>query len=428
VSLEEVSKLVEFTKKHNTWRKNCINLIASENVTSPLVDLVYLSDFMHRYAEGMPFKRFYQGTRYVDEVETYAASIMGELFNVKYVDLRPISGTTANGAVFYALAPEGGESCIVKLSGGGHVSHSQYGIMGALKITPHELPFDVETMNIDVDGAVKMIKEVKPKFVVLGASLYLFPHPDKEIKEACEEVGAVLVHDVAHVLGLIAGKVFPNPLERGADILTSSTHKTFPGPQGGVIMTNNEKLYKKIKKVVFPVFVSNHHLHRLAATGIAALEMKYFGEEYAKQVVRNAKRLAEKLYEYGFKVLGEKVGFTQTHQVAVDVTEFGGGAPVAETLEKANIILNKNMLPYDTPDKIKNPSGIRIGVQEMTRVGMKESEMDVIAEFFKKILIDKKNPVEVKKEVIEFRKQYQEIHYTFDLTKLGLTPHIYLYE
>ncbi len=411
---KEALEILNIVATHNRWRRfECINLIASENAMSPLAEAAYLTDMMHRYAEGKPRKRYYQGTRYVDDVELLAMKYMGELLNAKFVDLRPISGTIANATVFRVLGNPGDKAVIPPVQAGAHVSHTKFGTLGALGIEQVEMPFDIENMNIDVDKAVKIIESVKPKFVVLGASLYLFPHPVKEIADAAHSVGAKLVYDGAHVLGLIVGKKWRNPLEHGADVLTSSTHKTFPGPQGGVIATNDEALYKAISKTVFPCFVSNHHLHRLPATAITALEMKYFGEAYAEQIVRNAKRLAEALHAAGFKVLGEKLGFTKSHQVVLDVRNLGGGAKCAELLEKANIIVNKNLLPYDPPTAIKDPSGLRLGVQEMTRFGMKEGEMEVIAEFFKKVLIEKRDPEEVKKEVIEFRKQFTEVHYAF---------------
>ncbi|RLG77568.1 MAG: serine hydroxymethyltransferase [Thermoprotei archaeon] len=411
----ELIDVLRYVAEHNRWRKlECINLIASENAMSPLAEAAYLTDMMHRYAEGKPRKRYYQGTKYVDEIEILVSKLMGELLEVQFVEPRPISGTIANATAFRVLAAPGEKAVIAPVQAGAHVSHTKFGTLGALGIEHIELPYDQENMNVDVDKAIKVIEEVRPRFVVLGGSVYLFPHPVKELAEAAHSVDAKLVYDAAHVLGLIVGKRWRNPLKHGADIITSSTHKTFPGPQGGLIATNSEDLYKKVSKAVFPLFVSNHHLHRLPATAVTAIEMKYFGEAYADQIIRNAKRLAEKLHEYGFKVLGEHLGFTQSHQVVVDIKNFGGGAKVAKLLEEANIIVNKNLLPYDPPDAIKDPSGIRIGVQEMTRYGMKESEMDVIAEFFKKVLVDGKKPEEVRKEVIEFRKNYTEVKYTFD--------------
>jgi glycine hydroxymethyltransferase len=412
----ELKEILDLVKRHNMWRRNeCINLIASENVTSPLLDVVYLSDAMHRYAEGLPFKRFYQGTRYVDELEVRVSKIFAELFDAKYSDVRPISGTIANATIFACLARSGDEAAVLPLPGGAHVSHSKYGILGRLGIKPVELPIIPEDMMVDVDAAVKLIRERSPRMIVLGASVVIFPHPVKEISEAAREVGARLVYDAAHVLGLIAGRAYPNPLEDGADAITTSTHKTFPGPQGGAIITNSDEIYEKASKIVFPVFVSNHHLHRLAALGVASLEMRAFGRGYADQILKNSRRLAEELHARGFKVLGEKWGFTRTHQVLLDVRGDGGGARCARALEEANIIVNKNILPWDGPSDIENPSGIRIGVQEVTRIGMKEDDMSEVAELIYRVVKKREEPSEVRRQVIEFRRSFTKIHYTFDV-------------
>lgn len=415
----ELAEVLRYTMTHNRWRRyETINLIASENAMSPLAEAAYLSDMMHRYAEGKPFKRYYQGTRYVDEIEVRAANLMGELLGGAHVDPRPISGTIANAAVFRTLVPCGGKAVIAPVQAGAHVSHTKFGTLGALCIEHIEMPYDAQNMNVDVDKAVKLIESVKPSLVVLGGSVYLFPHPVKELAEVAHSVGARLHYDAAHVLGLIVGKRWRNPLDHGADIVTSSTHKTFPGPQGGIIASRDEELMKKVAVAVFPYFVSNHHLHRLPALAVTAIEMKYFGEAYADQVVRNARALAEALAAEGFKVLGEHLGYTRSHQVVLDVRPQGGGAKAAVLLEQANIIVNKNLLPYDPPDAIKDPSGLRLGVQEMTRFGMKESDMSVIAEFMKQVLIEKRDPREVARKVTEYRKDFVEVKYTFDVNPI----------
>ncbi|MEM3329786.1 MAG: serine hydroxymethyltransferase [Saccharolobus sp.] len=411
----ELEKVLEITRQQNIWRRTqTLNLIASENVMSPIAESVYMSDFMSRYAEGKPYKRYYQGTKYVDEIETLAMQLMNEITGTKECDLRPISGTIANAAVFRVLAEPNDKALIAPVQAGAHVSHTKFGTLGALGIQHIELPFDMDNINVDVDKSIKMIEEIKPKFLVLGGSLYLFPHPVKELEAHVHAVGAKLVYDAAHVYGLIVGKVWNNPLYEGADIMTASTHKTFPGPQGGVIFSNEQEVFKQVSKTIFPWFVSNHHLHRLPATAITAIEMKYFGESYANQIVRNSKALAEALVERGFKVIGEHLGFTKSHQIAVDVRQFGGGSKVAKLLEDANIIVNKNLLPYDKPEDVTDPSGLRIGVQEMTRYGMKEGEMEEIAELFKKLIIDKKSVNEIKKEVIELRSRFLDVKYTFE--------------
>ncbi len=414
---EDLLKVIELTNTHNVWRlRETVNLIASENVMSPVAMAVYLSDPMHRYAEGKPFKRHYQGTRFIDELEVMADQLMGRLFDTDMVDLRPISGTVANAAVFRVLAQPGDQAVIAPVQAGAHVSHTKFGTLGALGIEQVELPYDEERMNVDIDRAVKVIEEVKPKFAVLGGSVYLFPHPVKEISEAAHSVGGKLVYDAAHVLGLIAGGVWENPLKHGADLMTASTHKTFPGPQGGVIVASDREVFKEVGKTIFPWFVSNHHLHRLPATAVTALEMIEFGRQYAEQIVKNARRLAEALAERGFKVLAESLGYTMSHQVLVDVSPQGGGAKAAALLEQANIIVNRNLLPHDPPEALKNPSGLRIGVQEMTRFGMKEDEMETIADLMERVVIKGDDPAKVREEVKAFRAKFLRVHYGFSLS------------
>ena len=413
---EDLESILDLIERHNTWRiKECINLIASENVTSPLANAAYLSDAMHRYAEGLPFKRFYQGTRYIDELEYKVSRLFASLFKSKYADVRAISGTVANATAFTAIEKKGGTAIVLPLSGGAHVSHSKYGVLGRLGFKPVQMPIIQDELIPDVDETVSLIRRSSPKLIVLGASVIIFPHPVKEIVEASEEVGAKVVFDAAHILGLIAGEVYPNPLEEGAHIMTTSTHKTFPGPQGGAILTNSDELYEKISRIVFPVFVSNHHLHRLAPLGVTTLEMMKFGKDYATQIVRNAKRLAESLSEKGFKVLGEEKGFTQTHQVLLDVRSDGGGDKCAKKLEKANIIVNKNILPWDSPSDVHSPSGIRIGVQEVTRLGMREDEMEIIADLIYQAIKLNRDTEELRRKVTEFKKNFVKVHYTFDI-------------
>jgi len=232
-----LSQIVDIVRQHDEWRHRTINLIASENVMSPLAESLYLNDMAHRYAEGKPKKRYYQGTKYIDEIEILTAELMKELFEVEYAEVRPVSGTTANGTVFYVLGGCGKKALIPPVQAGSHVSHTKFGILGALGIKQIEMPYDKENLNIDIDKSTKMIRELEPTFVVLGGSMYPFPHPVKEIAEAAHEVGAKVVYDAAHVLGLIAGGGLEHPIKEGADVITASTHKTFPGPQGGVILT-----------------------------------------------------------------------------------------------------------------------------------------------------------------------------------------------
>ena len=408
-----MKKILSLLRKHNQWRRECINLIASENVMSPLCERVYPSDLMHRYAEGLPFRRYYQGTKYIDIIEDLANKAFKEHFGANFVDLRPISGTLANLAVFSALAKNKDKILTLGINSGSHVSHEEPGVPGILGLEVFHIEFNKKELNIDIEKTKKKILKIRPRFIVLGGSVILFPQPVKELKQICQRVGARIVYDAAHVFGLVASGFFQDPLKEGADIITSSTHKTFPGPQGGIILGRIEKeLQKKIQIKVFPGVLSNHHLHRLPPLYITLMEIKRYGKDYARQIIKNAQTLAKQLYDFGFNVIGREKGFTQSHQVLVDVKKNGGGDFVAKSLERANIILNKNVLLGGRVD-VKNPTGIRIGVQEMTRFGMEEREMRQIANFIKEVILDKKSPERVKRRVIDFRRSFQEIKYGF---------------
>jgi glycine hydroxymethyltransferase len=404
-----IKRFQNMMKYHTDWMKNSINLIASENITSSQVKEAVVSDLSHRYAEGLCGERLYEGCKYIDSVERLTIDLSKKLYNAEYANVQPTSGVVANLASFFAFSKPGDSIIALEVPMGGHISHANVSAVGirGLKLSHH--PFDPSIMNIDADKMRKKILEEKPKIVLLGGSLFLFPHPVKEAKEAADEVGAKVMYDGAHVLGLIAGGIFQDPLHEGADLLMGSTHKTFPGTQGGIILSNAENA-EKIDNAVFPGVVSNHHLHHVAGLGIATAEMLEFGEAYGKQIVRNSKALAQSLHELGFNVLAEDLGFTESHQVVMDVSNIERASILAKTFESNNIILNKNLLPSDDVHRSDDPSGIRLGTQEITRRGMKESQMEEVAEYIKKVALDGKN---VKEEVIDFMNQYTKVHYAF---------------
>ncbi|MCK4652539.1 MAG: serine hydroxymethyltransferase [Methanosarcinales archaeon] len=412
---QDIDLIMRATEAHHTWYRDCLPMIASNNLTSKRVRLLAATDLAHRYAEGVVGHRFYQGCRYIDEIEAKTITLAKELFRAEHVNVQPTSGVNANIAAFFALADPGDTIISLDVPQGGHISHVQYSAAGVRGLRVVQHPFDPDIMNIDADCMVAMIRETKPRIVLLGGSLFLFPHPVREACEAAHEVGATVVYDGAHVLGLIAGNCFQDPLREGADVMTGSTHKTFPGPQGAVIFCK-EGLSKKIDEAVFPGTVSNHHLHHLAGLGVALAEMIEFGKDYASDVIANAKTLAQSLYERGFDVLCEPLGFTESHQVAIDVTHAGGSIRAATKLEEANIIVNKNLLPGDHVSVTVEPSGIRIGAQELTRIGMGASEMNAIADFMKRIVLDDESPESVRDDVIELKSGYQMVCYCFDDT------------
>ncbi len=434
-----VQKLAEASQNHERYRdQECINMIASEGLKSPAVREMqaFTSDLEGRYAEGdndllgHVKKRYYQGQKYMSPIEDTAADLMKSLFRAEWTDVRIVSGTHANLATFkgLSLASKSRKRVVTPLSCGAHISHDYTGLAGnVLGLEDINHVYDIDEMNIDPDRSADVIRAAKPGIVTFGGSLFLFPHPIKELKAVCDEVGAYVVYDASHVLGLVAGGVFQDPLREGADFISSSTHKTFPGPQGGVILSNApstprmEKAIKKVQLAVFPLSASSTHLGRLPALGIAALEMKLFGNELAKQIVKNAQTAGQYLYENGIKVLCEHKGFTRSHQIAVDIRAFGGGNKIAQDLEDANIIMNKNLLPYDDQATKGDPSGLRVGFQDITRRGFKEGDVKALCDLMLDVIKAKRKPTEVRKDVIALRKEFPTIKYGFQNVEEALT-------
>ena len=401
--------------RHDAWRSRTVNLIASENVLSLAARSVLVSDLLHRYAEGHPGGRYYEGTKYVDEVETLASEACRRLFRCGWADVRPISGTVANEAVFSRLVPRGATVVAHRVAMGGHISHDRMGSLG--KRTERILPWPTtpDGYAIDVPAAKDLIARERPALAVFGRSLFLFPEPVSALKEVAVEAGTRLVYDGAHVLGLLAGGQFQDPLAEGADVLTGSTHKTFFGPQRGLVLANgggttDETVRSAVDKGVFPGSTSNHHLFSLPALLVAALEVETFGTDYAESVVANARAFAVALHRNGFQVQCPERGFTRSHQVAVDVGDLGGGRAVASRLAGEDVICNMNLLPGEPGKNATNPRGIRLGVQEMTRYGMGPAEMEEIAGLVSAAVRGGKG---IRAEVHRLRERFPTVAYGF---------------
>ena len=407
-----VAWIEETVNQQNEWRLKTLNLIASENVMSERARRVLGSDFAHRYAEGHPGERYYQGTDKIDEIESWVKQQLKTLFGCQHMEVRPISGTVANDAVFSRYIQPGDVVMVNSTPGGGHISHHKSGSVGKYTKNIVDFPLTHDGYHIDCDKTYELVKKLHPKVLIFGKSLFLFPDPVRELVDICRDNGTTIIYDAAHVLGLIAGKQFQDPLGEGANIVTASTHKTFFGSQRGVIMSNmDRKEWWKIDKGAFPGSSSNHHLDTLVSLAITTCEMMVFAEDYTKQTIKNAKTLARSLSDLDFNVQAKEFDFTESHQVAVDVSELGGGNEVARILKENDIILNMNLLPFEPLEKVTNPAGVRIGVQEMTRFGMKEKEMERIAELFKKCI---KDGLSVNNEVQALRKEFQKVQYSFD--------------
>ena len=390
--IDEILNLVE---KHEQWRgRECLNLIPSENVTSPAVRGLLASDLGHRYTAR---ERFYMGTRFIDEIEEYGEKLAREVFEAETADLRPLSGHIADLIFLASFTKPGDTLMCISPEDGGYPGLWIDGLSGLLGLKVFPMPFSKEDMRVEVEKARDAIIRVKPKALIFGASLILFHHPVRELADVARENGAVVGFDGSHVLGLIAGKRFQAPLKEGANALFGSTHKSLFGPQGGIILADKEH-GEVVKAKIYLRFVDNAHWNRIAALTLALAEMKSFGGEYAKQVIRNAKALAKALYEHGFPVKCPKLGFTESHQVIIDFGRQELCRKVAEKLQEANIIVD---------------CVVRVGTCEVTRRGMKEGEMEKIAELMRSVVLDGENPEAVKRDVLKLCSEFQTIGYCF---------------
>ncbi|MBU1119784.1 serine hydroxymethyltransferase [Patescibacteria group bacterium] len=397
----KIQKLIDLEKKRQF---EGIELIASENYVSKSVLECMGSILTNKYSEGYPDKRYYGGNKYIDEIEKEAIKRVKELFGAEHVNVQPYSGSPANMAVHFALLQPEDKTMGMSLDAGGHLTHG-------FKASFSGKYFDSVSYGVDENGYIdyeevrKLALEHKPKLIWAGFSAYSRIIDWQKFKDIADEVGAYLAVDIAHVAGLIVAGLYPNPVGI-ADVVTTTTHKTLRGPRGAMIMCK-EVLGEQIDKMVFPGLQGGPHNHITAAIAVALKEASTPEfKEYAKQVILNAKALSESLMNLGYTIVS---GGTDNHLFLIDVMKSVNltGSQASDILEKANITLNKNTVPNDTR-KPWDPSGIRIGTPALTTRGMKEKEMETVAQFIDRAL---KNPSEdnlekIRLEVKEFTKDY----------------------
>jgi glycine hydroxymethyltransferase len=394
-SVDQIRSMVE---NHHTFRRSCLNMVAAENVTSPMVEHIVGSDFSRRYSSP----GVYAGDTYFLPAYELALSLLRTLFHVEYINIKPATGNLTVIAIVTALAKPG--DTIMKVAD----DHGGYPIRLAkwagIEILP--LPFDFDRLNVCTEKACEQIRKVRPKLVLLGASEFLYPHPVRELAQAAHEVGAVLAYDGSHVMGLIAGSQFQDPITEGADVLYGSTHKTFPGPQRGMIATNNREIMERIGEVLSPppFLLSCYHLNSTVALGIAATEMLAFGKDYANQIVRNSQALAHGLLNQGVPIFTSKYGCSQSHQVILDNGGFVSplGVQYKQRMEACGILAD---------------AVVRIGTQEQTRLGMGESEMHQVAKLIADAILERRPQAEIRSDVRDMARRFQTLHFSFEEEK-----------
>ena len=360
-----------------------IELIASENIVSKAVLDAQGSIMTNKYAEGYPSKRYYGGCEFVDKAEDLALERVKKLFNCKFANVQPHSGAQANGAVYLALLKPGDPILGMSLNSGGHLTHGAKVSLSGKWLNPYHYEVDKDSGLIDYDSVEKLATEHKPKLIIAGGSAYSRIIDFKKFRNIADKVNAYLMVDMAHFSGLVAGHGYPNPLEY-ADVVTSTTHKVLRGARGGIILTNNEDIIKKINSAVFPGYQGGPLMHIIAAKAVAFQEaLKPSFKEYIKSVLSNAKILSETLKNNGFKIFS---GGTDTHLLLVDLRPFKVTGKDAETsLCKANITCNKNGIPFDT-EKMTITSGIRLGTQAATTRGFGHNEFKKVGELITTVI------------------------------------------
>ncbi len=399
--------LLNALNKEKRRQKNNIELIASENFVSKDVLKLQGSILTNKYAEGYPGKRYYGGCEYIDIFEEKAIEYATNLFNCKYANVQPHSGSSANMAVYKALLQPGDKVMGMALNEGGHLTHGYSINFSGIEYVSVPYHLNPETEMLDYDAIIAQAKKEKPKMIIAGASAYSRTIDFKKFREAADSCGAYLMVDMAHIAGLVATGLHPSPFPY-ADVVTTTTHKTLRGPRGGMILTNDEEIAKKINKIIFPGIQGGPLMHVIGAKAqcfYEALQPEF--KEYQTNVLKNIKALANTLEKEGFRLIS---GGTDNHLILVDVKGSIGitGKEAEQTLDKINITCNKNTIPNDKESPFKT-SGIRLGSPAMTTRGFKEKEFEEVGHIIAKALKNKDNKEilkELKKEVLDLTNRF----------------------
>jgi glycine hydroxymethyltransferase len=379
--------------------EECLLLYAGGNVPSPLVAGLHEAALVSQPSMGYPGDKYQPGLERVDVLEVAASEAVARVMRARFAEVRPTSATLANLAVYTALASPGDTIAVLPDWAGGHLSHHAVGAPGVRGLRVVELPYDDARLDVDVAALPSFLARERPALVVVGASLMLFPH---RLAEIASVVDVPLLYDASHVAGLIAEGRFQAPLAEGADVMTFSTYKSFGGPAGGAIVTDDEALAARVAAAVYPGLVANYDAARLAPLAAAALERSSFNGAYADACIANAQALARALADAGLPVLGAERGFTASHHVAIDARGFDGGKAAAIALARSGLLLSEIGIPRD------GAGGLRIGTQSITRQGFAEEDMPAIAGAFADVLL---RGLDVREAVASVRKRHRGLQW-----------------
>ncbi|MEM9100603.1 MAG: aminotransferase class I/II-fold pyridoxal phosphate-dependent enzyme [Pseudomonadota bacterium] len=389
--------------------RDCINLNPAANVMNPAAEALLARGLGTRPSLGYPGEKYEMGLEAIEEIEVIAAMLACEIFDARFAEIRVGSGALANLYAFMACCQPGDAIIVPPAAIGGHVTHQAPGAAGFYGLEIHEAPVDADRYSVDLNGLEALAARVSPKLITIGGSLNLMPHPIADIAEIARRHGARVLFDAAHLCGMIAGRQWSNPLAEGADLMTMSTYKSFGGPAGGLIVTNDQELYRRLDRIAFPGLTANFDAGRVAALARALLDWRDHGSSYAQEMVASARTLAAALWGEDvpvFLVAKEEIA-TQSHQFAIQAQPYGGGQAAARHMRRANLLSSGIGLPIEAVPGDMN--GLRLGTPELVRLGMTSDHMVALASLIVRAMGP--DPESVAPAVTAFRSQFEGMHH-----------------
>lgn len=388
----------------------CVNLNPASNVMNPTAEALLAAGLGSRASLGYPGDKYEMGLEAIEEIEVIAAELAAEVFGARYVEIRVASGALANLYAFMATCAPGASIIAPPACIGGHVTHHRDGAAGLYRLTTVAAPVNADRYSVDLHALAELALQLRPSLITIGGSLNLFPHPVAEIREIADSVDAKVLFDAAHLCGVIAGGVWPNPLAEGAHLMTMSTYKSLGGPPGGVILTNDAEIAQRLEAIAYPGLTANFDVGKSAALAQTLLDWKVAGASYAETMVATAAALAESLQTRGIPVYAPGGRLTQSHQFAIDARGHLGGQAAARRLRAANLLTSGIGLPIG--EVAGDVNGLRLGTPEVARIGMTEDEMPALAEFIARGLRGDEDPRRVGEEVSAWRRPFNRVHFT----------------
>jgi glycine hydroxymethyltransferase len=405
----ELHRLVETQERH---LDDCLVLYAGTNEPNPRLSRLLGSPIGSRPNLGPPGDTYNRGMDDAARLSVLVDALLCRLFDVPYAEARVPSGSIANLYAYLAITRPGDRIMALSDAAAGHVTHHAAGAAGLAHLEVHEIPFDADRMDVDLEGAAAVAASIRPTLVIVAGSMCLFPYDVRGLRRIADDVGATLLYDAAHMGGLIAGRRFQAPLREGAHLMTGSTYKSFGGPPAGMVLTTEAHLAERLDRIAFPGLTANSDLARQAALGLALLDLLTFGEPYADACIDNAVALADALTDRGvavFRPAGRGGAATASQHVAVDARPYGGGDAAAKRLEAGNLLCSSIGLPVDGWPV--GDAGLRFGTQELTRRGMGPDAMERVATLVAAVLVDGADMTSVRREVAALRRSFPTLHF-----------------